>query len=343
MPAFDRIRPLSVLAPILCDAGEPDARPRGARGLLEALGPGRIAARTRTALACVLHRSGEEAAAHAALAAASRGRRRGALPPSHRVAAGRAGALERARGGAVGRGGRRRGADAAFPGGPRSPRWSSTRSRRYAPARSPPRRRRVGRRRSPPRRERLPERRRCGRAVHATPPSLRFRTLGGSRYAAARTRGPRRWERKVAERVVRFLLVRGGELVPEDELFEAFWPEKPPGSARRGLQTAISSARAVLDLPWELSQAARAGALLRPRPARRRPRRRRRLRGGRRPRAGDRGARADRGDGGRCPALDRRAAARGALLRLGRELARAAQLPARRRARGPRRNLRAGG
>ncbi len=48
----------------------------------------------------------------------------------------------------------------------------------------------------------------------------------------------------MAERVVRFLLLRGGELVPEDELFEAFWPDRPPASARRGLQTAISSARA---------------------------------------------------------------------------------------------------
>ena len=83
------------------------------------------------------------------------------------------------------------------------------------------------------------------------PPALTFRTLGrfevrrGAWVVDAAT-----WERKVAERVVRLLLIRGGELVPEDELFEALWPGKSPGSARRGLQTAISSARAVLDLPW---------------------------------------------------------------------------------------------
>ena len=87
------------------------------------------------------------------------------------------------------------------------------------------------------------------------PPPLAFRTLG--RFEVRRGAwvvDPAPWERKVAERVVRLLLVRGGGLVPEDELVEAFWPDKPPGSARRGLQTAISSARAVLDLPWEPSR-----------------------------------------------------------------------------------------
>jgi len=54
--------------------------------------------------------------------------------------------------------------------------------------------------------------------------------------------------------VVRLLLIREGGLVPEDELIEAFWAGKPPASARRGLQTAISSARSVLDLPWEPSR-----------------------------------------------------------------------------------------
>jgi DNA-binding SARP family transcriptional activator len=42
--------------------------------------------------------------------------------------------------------------------------------------------------------------------------------------------------------------------VPEEELIEAFWSDKAPDSARRGLQTAVSSARAVLDLPWEESR-----------------------------------------------------------------------------------------
>jgi DNA-binding SARP family transcriptional activator len=87
------------------------------------------------------------------------------------------------------------------------------------------------------------------------PPPLAFRTLGRFEIRrGAYAVDAERWERKVAERVVRMLLIRGGELVPEDELFEAFWPEKSPDSARRGLQTAISSARAVLDLPWEDSR-----------------------------------------------------------------------------------------
>jgi DNA-binding SARP family transcriptional activator len=57
------------------------------------------------------------------------------------------------------------------------------------------------------------------------------------------------WERRAAERLVRFLLVQGGESVPEDLLFEAFWSGREPGSARRSLQVAVSCARAVLDPP----------------------------------------------------------------------------------------------
>ncbi len=92
----------------------------------------------------------------------------------------------------------------------------------------------------------------CGSASCASRLRFAFRTLGRFEIRrGAYTVDPSRWERKVAERVVRLLLIRGGELVSEDELLEAFWPDKPPGSARRGLQTAISSARAVLDLPWE--------------------------------------------------------------------------------------------
>jgi DNA-binding SARP family transcriptional activator len=53
----------------------------------------------------------------------------------------------------------------------------------------------------------------------------------------------------VAQRLVRLLLVRRDAPVSEDVLFEAFWPDKPADAARRGLQVAVSSARAVLDPP----------------------------------------------------------------------------------------------
>ena len=42
---------------------------------------------------------------------------------------------------------------------------------------------------------------------------------------------------------------RGGRPVAEDELIEAFWPDKPAAAARRSLQVAVSAARGVLDAP----------------------------------------------------------------------------------------------
>jgi DNA-binding SARP family transcriptional activator len=53
----------------------------------------------------------------------------------------------------------------------------------------------------------------------------------------------------VAQRLVRLLLTRREAAIPEDVLFEAFWPDKPSSAARRSLQVAVSSARAVLDPP----------------------------------------------------------------------------------------------
>jgi DNA-binding SARP family transcriptional activator len=89
-----------------------------------------------------------------------------------------------------------------------------------------------------------------GRRLASQPPPLVFTLLGGF--------GLRRgsfvvdedaWERRVAQRLVRLLLVRRDAPVPEDVLFEAFWPDKTADAARRGLQVAVSSARAVLDPP----------------------------------------------------------------------------------------------
>jgi DNA-binding SARP family transcriptional activator len=82
------------------------------------------------------------------------------------------------------------------------------------------------------------------------PLALAFTLLGGFSV----TRGSRRtddaaWERRVAQRVVRFLLVHRDRRVSEDELFETFWPDRHLGSARRSLHVAISRARRALDTP----------------------------------------------------------------------------------------------
>jgi DNA-binding SARP family transcriptional activator/tetratricopeptide (TPR) repeat protein len=261
MPAFDRVRPTAVLAPVLCDAGQPEVARGALEEVLVALGPGESEARARAALACVLHRSGEDAAAHDALAdaleeagAAASYILRSEWPFVEGVlwSALEAGELDVES--------TVEALDAAFPGGPQVMSLvehpeTAVRDAAVVAAAAAGRPEALARlaetdpgdgrsKASPPvsLRERLKRQ----------PPPLRFRTLGrfeirrGS-YALDGTL----WERKVAERVVRLLLIRGGELVPEDELLEAFWPEKPPGSARRGLQTAISSARAALDLPWE--------------------------------------------------------------------------------------------
>jgi DNA-binding SARP family transcriptional activator len=264
MPAFDRVRPASVLAPVLCDAGRPDVAREGIESVLEALGAHESRARTRTALACVLHRMHEDEAACTELAAAfdeaGEGARfllRSEWPQVEEVLWS---ALEVE---AVDAETAVSALDAAFPGGPQvvalvdHPRaevqgaalaTAAAAGRPEALALVAERESEDGPAQSPGLdavRERLERR----------PPPLRFRTLGQFEIRrGAYAVDASRWERKVAERVVRFLLIRGGELVPEDELLEAFWPEKAPDSARRGLQTAISSARAVLDLPWEQSR-----------------------------------------------------------------------------------------
>lgn len=88
------------------------------------------------------------------------------------------------------------------------------------------------------------DRRRC------EPAALAFTLLGG--FSA--TRGGWRaddavWERRVAQRLVRFLLVHRDRLVAEDEILEAFWSDRDADSARRSLRVAASRARRVLDLP----------------------------------------------------------------------------------------------
>jgi DNA-binding SARP family transcriptional activator len=82
------------------------------------------------------------------------------------------------------------------------------------------------------------------------PPSLRFELLGGFRVRRAGWElDEATWQRPMAARVVRFLLIQGSGGVPEDALFEAFWPDRDADSARQHLAVAISRARKVLDLP----------------------------------------------------------------------------------------------
>ena len=82
------------------------------------------------------------------------------------------------------------------------------------------------------------------------PPALAFTLLG--RFTV--TRGTWQaddaaWERRVAQRLVRFLLLHRDRFVSEDELVEVFWPDRDAESARRSLRVAASRARGVLDVP----------------------------------------------------------------------------------------------
>jgi DNA-binding SARP family transcriptional activator len=56
-------------------------------------------------------------------------------------------------------------------------------------------------------------------------------------------------ERRVAQRLVRFLLLHHNRSANEDEILEAFWPERHFDNARRSLRVAICRARRVLDRP----------------------------------------------------------------------------------------------
>jgi ATP/maltotriose-dependent transcriptional regulator MalT/DNA-binding SARP family transcriptional activator len=90
--------------------------------------------------------------------------------------------------------------------------------------------------------------------LRLAPPPLAFTVLGGF----ALTRGSWRaddaaWERRVAQRMVRFLLLHRDLPVSEDELLEVFWPDRDVQSARRSLRVATSRARGVLDIPGSAS------------------------------------------------------------------------------------------
>ncbi len=270
-------------------------RRRRSRRVLEALGPGESLARTRTALACVLQRSGQDAAAHAALAAAfeEAGERarfvlRSEWPQVEEVlwSALEAGALDAAP--AV------EALDAAFPGGSEvvalleHPR-TEVRAAALAAAAAAGRPEALARLAA----ERFRERPRSAQAPSAAtlvpdPGTVRDppRGLcGGRRPLGAQGRGARRplpagsgrrarSRGRAARRVLEREAARLGTAWPSDRDLER---------ARRARS------------PLGGDQAACPGALLRARAARRRPRRRRRVRGSGPPGARGRGAGANRG------------------------------------------------
>jgi len=86
--------------------------------------------------------------------------------------------------------------------------------------------------------------------LRTSPPPLRFELLGGFRLRRAGWElDEAAWQRPMAARVVRFLLIQGPVAVPEDALFEAFWADRDADAARQHLAVAVSRARKVLDLP----------------------------------------------------------------------------------------------
>jgi DNA-binding SARP family transcriptional activator len=86
--------------------------------------------------------------------------------------------------------------------------------------------------------------------LRTVPPSLAFTLLGGFSVKRGSWRAEdAAWERRVAQRLVRFLLLHRDSPVADDELLEAFWPDRDADVARRSLRVATSRARSVLDVP----------------------------------------------------------------------------------------------
>ena len=84
-------------------------------------------------------------------------------------------------------------------------------------------------------------------------PALTFTLLGGFSVTRGSWRADDAWERRVAQRFVRYLLVHQDKPVSEDQILEAFWPDRDADSARRSLRVATSRARVVLDGPGTAS------------------------------------------------------------------------------------------
>jgi DNA-binding SARP family transcriptional activator len=86
--------------------------------------------------------------------------------------------------------------------------------------------------------------------LRAAPPPLAFSLLGD--FAVRRgpwTLDPSVWQRPIAARLLRFLLLHREGPLPEDVIFEAFWPGKTPQAARHNLAVLVSQVRSALDIP----------------------------------------------------------------------------------------------
>jgi DNA-binding SARP family transcriptional activator len=91
-------------------------------------------------------------------------------------------------------------------------------------------------------------------------PALGFGVLGGFAVRRGSWRATESdWARPIDARLVRFLLVSGGQPIPEDLIFEALWPGRDASGARRSLQVAVSRARQVLDPPGSDGSAIESG------------------------------------------------------------------------------------
>jgi DNA-binding SARP family transcriptional activator len=98
-------------------------------------------------------------------------------------------------------------------------------------------------------------------ATRRHPPPLSFRLLGPFEVRRGSwTVDDAAWQRRIAQGIVRMLLVHRPDPVPEDLLFEALWPDRAPAAARRSLQVAVSCARSALDPPGAPSSVIESGA-----------------------------------------------------------------------------------
>ena len=275
MLAFDRVRPGSVLAPLLCDAGRADAAREGLESILEALRRPRVdranPRRARLRPAPVRRRRCGQPGARGCVRGGGGGR---PLSASNRMAAGRGRAVGGSRVRRPRPRSRRIRARCRLP-------WRTT---GRGPHRASPSRGRGGRarggggRRAGPRRSRASRTTRAARVVRRPPP-LEFRLARRLRDPARRVRGraralgaqgrrargplPSHPRRRAGPRgrAARGLLARQGAG------FGATW------TADRDIERALGGRPAVGGEP-----PAGPGALLRPGAPRRRPLRRRRLR-----------------------------------------------------------------
>jgi DNA-binding SARP family transcriptional activator len=86
-------------------------------------------------------------------------------------------------------------------------------------------------------------------AAHA-PPRLSIALMGGFEVRRGSwVVSHEAWERPVAARLARYLVLHRHEATPEDVLFELFWPDRDHAAARRGLQATTSRLRHALDWP----------------------------------------------------------------------------------------------